>query len=200
MGLIANLRPETRHDIFLKAAAFLSVRHSDLRFFIIGDGPGRLGVEALIRDFSLDSSTVRLLGARDDTPELLRALDIACLCSDIECLPVVMLEAAAAGCAFIGPTVGCIPEFLTHRETGLLVQPSDTAGLADAISELSLDAELRRRLTVAAGRQVRERYDADSMAGAFAELLNQSVATRRAGIRSRAGLRSRESRPISSGI
>lgn len=196
VGLIANLRPEKRHDLFLRAAARLAPTHANLRFFIIGDGPGRLGIEALIQDRGLDAPTVRLLGTRDDTPELLRALDIACLCSDIECQPVVMLEAAAAGCAFIGPSVGCVPEFVTHRETGLLVKPSDAAGLADAISELSSDAALRQRLTIAAAQCVREGFDAGRMAGDFARTLRRCVDARQHGRRPRGRYQHDVARPI----
>lgn len=174
VGIIANLRPEKRHDVFLRAAALLAPL-SNLRFFIIGDGPGRSDVERQIQDHGLNVPTLRMLGVRNNTPELLRALDIACLCSDVECQPVVMLEAAAAGCAFIGPEAGCVSEFLTHRETGWLVKPSDAVGLADAISVLSTDGALRRRLTDAAARRVREQCDAERMAEQFAELFRGVV-------------------------
>lgn len=179
VGLMANLRPEKRHDVFIEAAARVASVHSLVRFFIIGDGPDRERVASLVQAVRLTQPTLRMLGARNDTPDLLRALDIACLCSDIECQPVVMLEAAAAGCAFIGPNVGCLPEFITHRESGLLVQPSDPAGLADAISELSMAPALRHRLALAAATRVRERCDASRMAQAFAAVFRKCVTDRR---------------------
>jgi len=179
VGLIANLRPEKRHDLFIQAAAKLSQRDPNLRYFIIGDGPDRRRVEALVQDAGLDGATMRLLGARDDTAELLRGLDIACLCSDVECMPVVMLEAAAAGCAFIGPNTGCVSEFLVHRENGLLVNASDGVGLADAISELSADPALRGRIAAMARERLQGGFDAATMARRFASLLRETTSARR---------------------
>jgi len=179
IGLIANLRPEKRQDLFIQAAARLAPDRRHLRFFLIGDGPDRHRVASLVQDAGLPQATLSMLGARDDTPELLRALDIACLCSDVECMPVVMLEAAAAGCAFIGPNVGCVPEFLTHRENGLVINASDPAGLADAISELSADSALRHRLTESAARRVHQGFDAADMSRDFARLLRKCVIARR---------------------
>ena len=172
VGLIANLRAEKRHDVFLAAAARLTPSHRNLRFFIIGDGPLRERIETQVRDMGLNDP-VTLLGARSDVPELLAGLDIACLCSEIECLPVVMLEAAAAGCAFIGPDVGGVGEFLVHRATGLTVNASDGGALADALSELSSDPALRRRLTETARARVRTEFDADTMATSFSVLLHR---------------------------
>jgi len=198
VGLIANLRPEKRHDVFIEAAARVANTGEDAKFFIIGDGPDRDRVTSLIRQAGLNESRVRLLGARDDTPDLLRGLDIACLCSDIECQPVVMLEAAAAGCAFIGPNVGCIPEFLAHRKTGLLVKPSDAARLADAISELSRDGGLRQRLASAAFVRVRKSGIASRMTEQFARLLQQCVHDRRRDLGTRMQKSTASSRPIAS--
>jgi len=172
VGLIANLRAEKRHDVFLAAAARLSRSQRHLRFFIIGDGPLRERIETQVRDMGLND-TVTLLGARSDVPELLAGLDIACLCSEIECVPVVMLEAAAAGCAFIGPDVGGVGEFLVHRATGLTVNASDGGALADALSELSSDPALRRRLTETARARVSAEFDADTMSASFSALLHR---------------------------
>lgn len=196
VGLIANLRPEKRHDVFIEAAVRVAGAGEPVQFFLIGDGPDRERVESLIQRAGLNASKLRMLGARDDAHDLFCGLDIACLCSDVECQPVVMLEAAAAGCAFIGPNVGCIPEFLSHRATGLLVKPSDPAGLADAISELSRDADLRLRLASAASVRVRESYGAVRMAEQFAGLLQQCVHDRRQGRRSRVRRSRASSRPI----
>ncbi|MEK6643844.1 MAG: glycosyltransferase [Planctomycetota bacterium] len=171
IGIIANLRREKRHDVFIESARRIAATHPHFRFFIIGDGPNRDAVQAAAAASGLDHETLRLLGPRSDIPELLSGLDISCLCSEVECFSVTMLEAAAAGCAFIGPNTGCLPEFLEHRRTGLLIRPADVASLTDALIELGQSASLRQSLSDEARASVLRDYSLERMAERFADLL-----------------------------
>jgi glycosyltransferase involved in cell wall biosynthesis len=170
VAIVANLRTEKRHDVFIEAARQLSRRRPELRFFIIGDGPYRDSVRACAAQSGLAPGTLQLLGARDDVPALLAAMDISCLCSEKECFSVTMLESAAAGCVFIGPDTGCMTEFLEHGRTGLAIKPADVASLADAIDVLASDDEQRKRLAEQAKARVFADFDIEVMARSFAEL------------------------------
>jgi len=175
VAMIANLRPEKRHDVFIEAARRLS--HRDLadrrlRFFVAGDGPSREAVQAAAAASGLDGQTLQLLGKRDDVASLLPGLDVCCLCSETECFSVTMLEAAAAGCVFIAPDVGCLGEFLDNRVTGRAIRPADPASLADAIYDLAGDDGERARLAAAARDRVRQEYDAGRMVESFRALLS----------------------------
>ena len=130
-------------------------------------------MEAAAAASGLDDETLRLLGARDDVSTLLPGIDISCLCSEQECFSVTMLEAAAAGCAFIGPGTGCMTEFLEHRRTGLVIRPADVESLADAMEELVADGGLRRRLAQAARERVVRDHDIGRMAGMFSGLFTR---------------------------
>jgi glycosyltransferase involved in cell wall biosynthesis len=170
VGIVANFRSEKRHDVFIEAARRLHQRHPDIRFFVIGDGPDRDAVLTAAAASGLNHDVLRIIGARSDIPDLLPGLDISCLCSDIECFSVTMLEAAAAGCAFIGPDAGCLPEFITHGVTGLLIRPANVADLVEAIQSLVLDTGLRRSLCREAHRRVYEDYSLNVMAAKFSSL------------------------------
>jgi glycosyltransferase involved in cell wall biosynthesis len=170
VAIVANLRPEKRHDVFIEAARRLSRTHPKLRFLIIGDGPAGGEVRAAASASGLGAERLAILGARDDVPEVLKGVDISCLCSEIECFSVTMLEAAAAGCAFIGPDTGSLPEFMEHRRNGLQIRPADVDGLADAIAELAADAALRRRLAAEARIKLEREYSLEKMGRSFAEL------------------------------
>lgn len=63
-----------------------------------------------------------------------------------EGLPMSVLEAMSGGLAIITTPVGGIPEVIVNGENGLLVEPGDTAGLANAIRTLHGDPELRLNL------------------------------------------------------
>lgn len=67
------------------------------------------------------------------------------------------LEAMAAGCATIFTTRACGPELITHGQNGVLVDPDDPRGLADALLALLADPSLARRLGES-GRVRSERF------------------------------------------
>jgi glycosyltransferase involved in cell wall biosynthesis/GT2 family glycosyltransferase len=171
VAMIANLRPEKRHDVFIAAAKRASATNPSLRFFIVGEGPHGDAVRTAAAGSGLSSEVLRLLGRRADVADLLPAFDMSCLCSEVECFSVTMLEAAAAGVAFIGPEVGCLGEFLTHLQTGWAIRPADVPSLTDAIAALAVDAGLRRRLTEAARDRVAGGFTMNRTAEAFAGLL-----------------------------
>jgi len=172
VAIIANLRPEKRHDVFIQAARRLAADDPRYRFLIIGGGPSHHAVWAAAAASGLMPDRLHLLGRRTDVHELLPGLDICCLCSEVECFSVTMLEAAAAGCAFIGPDTGSLAEHLEHRHTGLVIKPADVPSLADAMAELAGDPALRRRLAEAARESVTRRFDIGQTARLFADLLS----------------------------
>ncbi|MBW3574857.1 MAG: glycosyltransferase family 4 protein [Actinobacteria bacterium] len=75
-------------------------------------------------------------------------------------VPYAVLEAMAAGVPVLSTTVGAIPEMVEHGVTGLLVEPDDDAGLAEALRRLLSDRRRSRAMGEAGRRRVLERYDA----------------------------------------
>jgi glycosyltransferase involved in cell wall biosynthesis len=68
--------------------------------------------------------------------------------------PTVIMEAMAAGKPVISTTIGGSPDLIDNEQTGLLVQPGDAEALAAAISRLSADPELRKRMSLAALQKI----------------------------------------------
>ena len=107
------------------------------------------------------TGSVRLLGARDDVPDLLAALDVAVCCSDFEGGPLSVMEYMGAGLPVVATRVGGLPELVHDGETGILVEPRDPGALADAVAGLLGDPERSGHLG-AAGRELRAaEYDVD---------------------------------------
>lgn len=192
VGIVANLREEKRHDVFIAAAERLAESHPDMRFLIVGDGPAAREVRRRVEFSGLDERVLRMLGPRNDVPEILAALDACCLCSDTECFSVTMLEAAAAGCPFIGPDVGAMGEFLKHGETGLAIRPADAASLADAMSALYAKPALGERLAENARAALSSRFELDRTVEAFATLVRNVVSERSHDRTLRATMRTRQ--------
>jgi len=114
---------------------------------VVGDGKLRPVIEKQIARLGL-CKYVRLLGTRTDVPNLLSASDILVLASLWEGLPGVIAEAMASGLPVVATNVGGIPELVVDGKTGLLVPPGDATSLADALSRLIDDPDLRYRLGV----------------------------------------------------
>jgi glycosyltransferase involved in cell wall biosynthesis len=83
-------------------------------------------------------------------------------------------------------TRGC-EDAVTHGVTGLLVPPRDVAALADAVTRLLGDAELRRRFGQAARREATRRFDSGRIAVQLADIIEELARRRRLNVPPRAG-------------
>jgi glycosyltransferase involved in cell wall biosynthesis len=89
------------------------------------------------------------------------AVDILVLPSFSEKLPMSVIEALAHGMAVICTPVGALPDIIEHERTRLIVKPGDVEELAPALSRLTEDPDLRRRLGEGGKALNRTRLDID---------------------------------------
>ena len=104
-------------------------------------------------------SNVRLLGHRQDVPDLLRAADIFTLPSHREGMPRSIIEAMMIGLPVIATDIRGVREEVVMGKTGLLVPVANKDALAGAIRELSADAARRNRMGAAGRRRALIQYD-----------------------------------------
>jgi sugar transferase (PEP-CTERM/EpsH1 system associated) len=157
LGIVGRLSEEKGGvDVLIRAVARLSKTNPNLRLLVVGDGPLRSSLEALAVG-SAPSGTFIFTGTRNDVAHLLSAMDLFVLPSLNEALPIVVLEAMAAGLPVIATRVGGVPEIVDHEKTGLLVQPGSEDALHSALDRLISDPDLREQLAQAG----RERVAAD---------------------------------------
>jgi glycosyltransferase involved in cell wall biosynthesis len=128
-GIVAALREEKNHLLFLRAAALTKQTLSNARFLIVGDGPLREKLQQAARDEGIADS-VHFLGSRADVAELLPALDLFALTSHNEANPVSILEAMAAGLPVVATRVGSVAETVKHGVNGYLAQPGNAAEIS----------------------------------------------------------------------
>src|SRR5436853_484770 len=92
----------------------------------------------------------RRSGSRSEFPprqRYLAALDVFVLTSRSEGLPLVVLEAWAAGVPVVASAVGGLPKVIDPGRTGLLFPSGNEAALAEALVGLLTDAQARGRLS-----------------------------------------------------
>jgi glycosyltransferase involved in cell wall biosynthesis len=157
---VGRLVPVKNHLLAVRAVA----RVPDAALVLVGQGPlaedlARAAAAAGVGD------RVVLTGLRRDARALMGAADAVVLPSRSEGLPLVALEAMAAGTPLVATDVRGVRE-LVGDGAALLVPPDDPDALADALSRVLSDADLAERL-VSAGREVAGRHTEEAMVASY---------------------------------
>jgi glycosyltransferase involved in cell wall biosynthesis len=155
VGAVGRLDRQKGFATLIEAMARL--KNTPLRCAILGDGPERTRLEALVRHHHLERS-VWLLGEKGEIPSWLSAFDLYCLPSLWEGLPNSLLEAMALGLPVVASGVDGVPEAVTSGKDGLLVPPAKPAALAVALKRLADEPALRASLGSAAKIAVSARF------------------------------------------
>lgn len=144
IGIIAVLRAAKRHKDLIEAFAALKDSYN-IKLVIVGDGPQWENLQNQIKELGLEKE-VFMPGFRDDTVNVLNALDIFVLPSRMEALGTALLEAQACGIPVMGSRVGGIPECISEGESGLLFEAENVEDLKEKLETLLKDQALRERL------------------------------------------------------
>ena len=107
--------------------------------------------------------------SRKDMPALYARHDIFAFPSLFEGLPIVLLEAMAAGMAVVTTETCGMKDVVENEYNGLLVKPADTAAFVAATERLIHSAELRARLGLAA-QETMKRHSWDRVAGQLEDI------------------------------
>lgn len=150
-------------DAFLRLIASPHQAHQRLRLLLVGDGPARAECQAMLNRAGA-ATRAWLPGARSDTAQLLRAMDLFVLPSLLEDRANVILEAMASGLPVVATAVGCNAELVHPGFTGILVPPLSVELLAAAVSDYCRIPEMAARHGARARSQVIARHSMPAMA------------------------------------
>ena len=164
IGKIARLFPLKGHDQLMDAAPAIVKRHPNVRFFLVGDGVLYEHLRKRAREAGILNSFVFAgLIPRERIPAMLSAMDVLVHTSLREGLARVLPQALAMGKPCVSFDIDGAPEVVIPGETGYLVHPGDSEALADAVSRLVADGDLRARLGAAGRRRVDPAFRAETM-------------------------------------
>lgn len=162
VGNVAALVPHKGQRFLIDAAVLVVREVPDARFVILGEGPLRAALERQVAEHHLEKHVV-LAGFRPDALAMHKAFDVFVMSSVTEGLGTSLLDAMASSKPVVATRTGGIPEVVVDGETGFLVEPHDSAGLAAAVVRLLGDANLRDRMGRAGLARVRSRFSVERM-------------------------------------
>lgn len=142
----------------LRAFARVRERTSQAVLLLVGRGSLQADTEKLVGELGL-AGAVRFLGVRHDIPEVMSTADGYVMSSAWEGMPMVLLEAAAAGLPIVTTRVGGNPEVVCEAESGYVVPPRDPSALAAAMLRLmDLPEQERRSMGIRGQEHVETHY------------------------------------------
>lgn len=178
VGNVAALVPHKGQRLLIDAASLVVREVPDARFVILGEGPLRPALERRIADHHLEKHVI-LGGFRPDALAMHKAFDVFVLSSVTEGLGTSLLDAMASSKPIVATRTGGIPEVVVDGETGFLVEPHDSAGLAAAIVRLLDDVDLRDRMGRAGFARVRSKFSVARMVAETVSVYERTVDRRR---------------------
>lgn len=173
IGTIATLRPEKNLYRLIDAFNILRETHPQARLVIAGDGGERASLE-MAAVASSHADAILFTGRINEPERIVGAFDIFALSSDTEQMPFSVLEAMAAGKPVASVDVGDVKNMLAPANAGYICEKTAEA-LAQTLSLLLEDEQLRTELGAANAEHVRAVYDLRDMVEAYDALFRATV-------------------------
>jgi glycosyltransferase involved in cell wall biosynthesis len=168
VGCLGRVRPWKGQARFVDVVARLAPRLPEARFLLVGGtlfpDPGRDYVAELKQQADDLGVADRIIftGHRDDPLAALGAMDVVVNCSLDEPFGRVLIEAMACRRPVVAFRSGAVPEIVADGDTGVLVAPGDTAGMAEAILGLVSDRARAEAFGEAGRRRVAAHFTLDA--------------------------------------
>jgi glycosyltransferase involved in cell wall biosynthesis len=136
IGSVGRLSPEKDYPLLVRAVAPLL--GPEARLVIVGSGKEEEKIRAEVAAQGVEPF-VLMPGARDDVARWVAAFDVFALSSRMEGLPLVTLEALAAGLPLVATAVGGLPNLIDEGRNGFLVPPGDEGALRNRLLAIRAD-------------------------------------------------------------
>jgi colanic acid/amylovoran biosynthesis glycosyltransferase len=175
---VGRLVPEKGQMILMQAMRRLADMGITARVVFVGDGRSRDSLEVAAAEGAVDAIFTGPVGL-DDVPRWLSRADVFCLPSFAEGLPVVLMEAMAAGLPVVTTRIAGIQELVQDGVNGFVLAPGRDDLLAAALAELARDRDRARAMGAAGMAKVRDEFDvrssAEQLRRIFSDLCEREV-------------------------
>lgn len=172
VGNIGRLSKQKGMSYFIDAAGFVVQKHPEARFVIVGDGELKNQLNEQVRSKKMQDK-ILFLGYRNDIQSVMSQLDFIVLSSLWEGLPLTPIEAYSVGKTVIGTAVDGTPEIIRDGVDGYLVPPKDIHALAEKITFMIENSEIKRKLEKNAKERFLDEFSFLNMADRYSTFYKQ---------------------------
>lgn len=179
IGNVANFKKVKNQMHLLKAFRALSDTHRNIKLLFVGKGfegdPENTEneIRRYISEHRMEKKVI-LLGYRSDIPALLKCMDMFCLTSRMEGLPICLIEAMAAGLPIVGTDIEGIRSVVLNDVNGFLVPPGDMGDLERRLYLLAEEPALRCRMGQAGKKMAESRYSLETCVLKYQKLFSST--------------------------
>ncbi|MFJ7497513.1 glycosyltransferase family 4 protein [Streptomyces sp. NPDC097727] len=176
---VARLVPRKGQDMLIRALPLIRREVPDAVLVVVGRGPDEARLRKLAHRHA--EGSVRFVGGKShtETPQYYAAADVFAMpCRtrkaglEAEGLGIVFLEAAASGLPVVVGDSGGAPDTVLDGRTGRVVDGTDTAAIAGALTRILLDADQAAEMSAAGRKWAQESWSWDASARHLTQLLN----------------------------
>lgn len=167
--IIGSLYQVKNHTRLFKIIAALPPT-AEFTLLVIGTGVDEARLKQVVKDLSIENK-VEFLGLRKDTEKLLEQVDIFCLTSDHEQMPLTVLEAMASGLPIISTRVGDIYEMVSDENKAFIIPIGQESTYIDQLKILMSDSALRNTIGSANRKKCCEFFSNTLMYQRYKELI-----------------------------
>jgi len=180
-GILGRLHPGKGQALLIEALAGLRRKGLDITVVLVGEGPADAEYRALAQSLGV-AAQVHFAGLVPETLPWLRAMDIVCVPSLKDSLPLTTLEAMSMARPIIASRAGDLPLAITDGQDGLLVEVGSASALEAAVERLARAPALREELGAAGRRTLIARYTPEAMLQQLEGYCAQLLAERRSAV------------------
>lgn len=180
IGYLGRLHASKCVDVLLRATAVLRQRNNNVRLLIYGDGPQREELAALAGQLGL-GGLVEWGGYVEDVWPVYQRCDIVALCSrqESESSSNMIVEAMSIGKPVVVTRIAGLEELVEYGQAGLVVEPDDVDGFADALERLVASPQERAALGARARESARRLHDPAAAGRAWLAVLDGVIGRER---------------------
>ncbi|WP_164913760.1 glycosyltransferase family 4 protein [Methanoculleus taiwanensis] len=177
-GIIARLSPEKNQDVLIRLLPELMRKVPDARLVLVGAGPTEGMLRALAAELGV-SDAIEFIPRFDRIDEVIDRIDIVTLLSDVEGMPLTLLEALCYGKPILATAVGSIPDMVIDRYNGYLVDKADMTGIVEHLVEIMADKECYLAMSENSRRLYADRFEPDVVFEQLLELFEEVILQKR---------------------
>ena len=170
VGTVGRMVPIKDHATLLRTVEIMVQRKIDAHALIVGSGSELERNQQLVNACAGLAGRVTFIGASQEVPELLNAMDVFALPSISEGMSNTLLEAMATGLPVVATAVGGNTEVIDNEKSGWLIRPRDPEALASLLTRLAFEDDLRQKYGAAARARIIDRFSLDRMLNNYSQL------------------------------